>query len=149
MLSGPNDVTRVYHIASEAFNANGAFDPYPPLADYWSAPDRWPMIIRVDGATAGFALVNTVSHQGGTIQRNMGEFFVARKYRRDGIAGEAVRQVLALFPGRWEVAVMARNSKAQVFWPRAIAAAPGVTGIERLERDDEHWKGPIWTFVAG
>jgi predicted acetyltransferase len=58
-----------------------------------------------------------------------------------------VRQVLALHPGRWKVAVVARNIAARTFWPRAIAAA-GARDLERLDRDDEHWKGPIWTFEA-
>jgi predicted acetyltransferase len=82
------------------------------------------------------------------VERNMGEFFVLRKYRRRGVASEAVRQVLAAYPGRWEVAVVARNAAAQSFWPRAIAAAPNVSELERREGDGEHWRGPIWTFLA-
>lgn len=131
-----------------SFNAAGMFDPYPYLPEYWGAVDRWPLLIRVGGQLAGFVLINTRSHRGGTVERNMAEFFVARKYRCGGVATEALHQVLALHTGRWEVAVVARNTRALTFWPRAIAAAPNVTGIERLERDDDHWKGPIWTFVA-
>lgn len=131
------------------FEEDGRYRPFPPLATYWDEADRWPLLIRVDGRPAGFALLNQTSHRGGAVERNMGEFFVARKYRADGIATEALRQVLTLHPGRWEVAVVERNARAKAFWPRAIAAAPNVTGIQRLERDDAHWKGPIWTFVAG
>ena len=132
-----------------SFNDAGLFDPYSHLPEYWTAPDRWPLLIRVDGQLAGFVLINTLSHRGGAVERNMAEFFVARKYRGDGVAAEALHQVFALHPGRWEVAVVARNARALAFWPRAIAAAPTVRDLERLERDDEHWKGPIWTFVAG
>lgn len=132
-----------------AFGEDGRYRPFPPFFTYWEEPDRWPLLIRVGGRPAGFALINSVSHRGGSAERNMGEFFVARKYRGDGIAAEALRQVLALHPGRWEVAVVERNARAKVFWPRAIAAAPTVRDIVRLERNDEHWRGPIWTFVNG
>ena len=132
-----------------SFNTEGLFEPYPYLPEYWTAEDRWPLLIRVDDQLAGFALINTVSHKGGLVERNMAEFFVARKYRGGEVAARALHQVLALHPGRWEVAVVARNARALTFWPRAIAAAATVRDIERLERDDEHWKGPIWTFAAG
>jgi hypothetical protein len=66
----------------------------------------------------GFALVNTHSHGGGGVEHNMGEFFVARKYRRLDVATEAVGQILTQYPGHWEVAVAERNLVARVFWPR-------------------------------
>jgi len=131
------------------FNAKGAFDPYPFMADYWREADRWPLLIRLDGRLAGFALVNTHSHRdGGRVERNMAEFFVARKFRRGGVASEAVKQILARYPGRWEVAVVERNTAAKAFWPRAIAAAPGVWDLEQVDGDGVHWRGPIWTFRA-
>jgi len=131
-----------------AFNERGGYDPFRDMADYWGREGYHPLIIRVDGRAAGFALVNTVSHFGGTVERNMGEFFLARLYRRAGVASEAVRQVVALYPGRWEVAVMARNFAAQTFWPQAISSAAGVSRLRRLEGDGEHWQGPIWTFTV-
>jgi len=135
-------------VSDLVFEEDGRYRPFPPLATYWTDSDRAALLIRVDGRPAGFALINSVSHKGGAVERNMGEFFVARKYRGDGIAAEALRQVLALHPGRWEVAVVARNSRAKAFWPRAIAAA-SVRDLVLEERDDAHWKGPIWSFVAG
>jgi predicted acetyltransferase len=108
-------------------------------------PDRHPLLIRVGDKIAGFALINTHSHRGGRVERNMAEFFVARKFRRRGVAREAVRQILALYPGRWEVAAAERNATAKAFWPGAIAAA-GVSGLTRVEGDGAHWRGPIWIF---
>jgi thiosulfate/3-mercaptopyruvate sulfurtransferase len=131
-----------------AFNERGGYDPFIDMADYWSREGHHPLVIRVDGRAAGFALINTLSHRGGTVERNMAEFFVARLYRRRGVASEAARQILALRPGLWEVAVMERNQAAQVFWPRAIASAAGVSGLRRLAGDGEHWRGPIWTFTV-
>lgn len=128
----------------------GGFEPIPGMDDYWARPDCHALLIRADGKPAGFALVNTHSHRdGGRVERNMGEFFVARKHRRRGVAAEAVRQVLELYPGRWEIAVAERNEAAKAFWPRAIAAAPNVSDLVRLEGDERLWRGPIWTFLAG
>jgi len=130
------------------FEADGTFGPFPYFDDYWSDPTRVPLIILVPGKPAGFALLNTLSHFGGTVEHNMGEFFVARKYRRSGVAGEALRQILKAYPGHWEFAVMARNHAAQAFWPRAIASAPNATNITRAEGDGTHWTGPIWSCDA-
>lgn len=127
--------------------ANGRFGPYPGLDDYWQLVGFHPLLIRVDGHPAGFALVNTHSHRDdGQVERNMGEFFILRKHRRAGVATRAVREVLRLYPGRWEIAVVERNLAAKSFWPRAIGAAPGVTDLVRVEGDGEHWRGPIWCF---
>ena len=130
------------------FDQRGDFGLLPYLPEYWTQSGRYPLLIRLGEKPVGFALINTHSHRGGSVERNMGEFFVARKYRRRGVAAEAVRQVMALYPGRWEVAVVERNTAAKAFWPRAIAAAPNVTDLVRLEGDGEHWRGPIWKFQA-
>lgn len=131
------------------FTEQGVFSPLPDLDDYWGIDGAHALVIRFDGRTAGFVLINTRSHRNGqTVERNMGEFFVARQYRRSGIATEVLRQVLELYPGQWEVAVVERNTAAKTFWPRAIAAAPNVEGLVRVDGDGELWCGPIWCFTA-
>ena len=130
------------------FNAQGQFRPDPYLATYWSAERRWPLLIQLGERTIGFALLNTHSHGGGEIERNMADFFVVRQHRRQGLAAAAVRRILALHPGQWEVAVAERNVVAKAFWPKALAAA-NVTGLHAVEGDGEHWRGPIWRFHVG
>jgi predicted acetyltransferase len=131
------------------FGPDGLFAPYPGLERYWAEADRHPLIIRVNGRVAGFALVNSHSHvDDGHVERNMGEFFLARKHRGRGAADEAVRQIFQRLPGHWEVAVARRNTRALSFWPRAIAAA-GARDIVKSEGDGVHWTGPIWSFEAG
>ena len=134
---------------SEGLEANdrGGFGPLQ-IDDYWNREGYYPLLISLKDKPVGFALLNTNSHRGGTIERNMGEFFVVRKHRRRGLATEAVRQILLLYPGRWEVAVAERNLAAKAFWPRAIAAAPNVSELIRFEGDGEHWRGPILSFFA-
>ena len=130
------------------FDESGGYGLWPDLGDYWSREGFHPLLILAGGKFAGFALVNTHSHQGGEVERNMGEFFIARKYRRGGIGASAVGSILAALPGVWEVAVAERNRVAKAFWPRAIAGAPGVSDLVRLEGDGDHWRGPIWRFTA-
>jgi predicted acetyltransferase len=131
------------------FNAEGGFGHYD-LEGYWREAGRVPLIIRRGGRPVGFALLNQHSHRdGGHVERNMAEFFVARKHRRQGVATEAVHQILGAYPGHWEVAVVARNAGGLAFWPRAIGAAPNVSDLVRHDGDGAHWTGPIWSFDAG
>jgi predicted acetyltransferase len=69
-----------------------------------------------------------------------------RKYRRGGVASAAVRAIVTRYPGVWEAAIMQRNTPAQAFWPRAVAATPGVRDIETLQGDGVEWIGPIVRF---
>ena len=134
--------------ANLEFDAQGRYSSLPDLAPYWRDQGFHALLIRVEEWLAGFALINTRSHYGKSVEHNMAEFFVARKHRRRGVATEVVRQILARYSGHWEVAVAERNLAAKTFWPRAIAAAPNVDHLVRLEGDGENWRGPIWSFRA-
>ncbi len=94
-------------------DTHGVFG-YRYLDHYWTAPDRHPFFIRVDGHLAGFALVRSGP------PHDMAEFFVMRKYRRGGIGTDAARLVLNRFPGAWEVRQMAANVAGSTFWRSAI-----------------------------
>ena len=128
------------------FSEQGGYRPLPEIDSYWRVEGFRPLLIRVKDRLAGFALINTRSRHSGRVEHNMAEFFVARKYRRRGVAAEAVCQVLARYPGHWEVAVAERNVAARAFWPRAIGAALNVSELVQLEGDGKHWRGPIWSF---
>ena len=130
------------------FGDHGFYPPLPDIGCYWRIEGFCPLLIYARQRLAGFILINTRSHRGGGVEHNMAEFFVARKHRRCGVATEAVRQVLRLYPGYWEVAVAERNLAARAFWPRALAAAPNICQLVRLDGDGEHWRGPIWSFRA-
>ena len=131
------------------FSDQGDYLPLIELETYWRIQGFHPLMIRVKDRLAGFALINTLSRHGGRTEHNMAEFFIARKHRRRGVATEAVRQTLARYPGRWEIAVAERNLVARAFWPRAIAAAPDVSELVQLDGDGGRWRGPIWSFRSG
>ncbi len=128
--------------------ADGTFGRYDYMEAYWREASRIPLIFRRRGKLAGFALINDHSHSGLPVDRNFGEFFVMRKYRRAGVASAAVREILTRYPGCWEAAIMQRNTAAQIFWPRAVAATPGVRDITTLQGDGVEWTGPILRFTV-
>ena len=97
-----------------------------PLPEYWGRGDRYAFLIKVHAQLAGFALVR----QGSQISNDpdvwdMGDFFIIRAFRRQGVGSRAARVVWARFPGLWEVRVIDENQPALSFWSHAIAEFAG------------------------
>ena len=90
---------------------------YRYLDDYWTDADRHPFLIRVDNLLAGLAFVRSGS------PHDMAEFFVMRKYRRQGVGHDAAQVLFARFPGDWQVRQLAANTSATKFW-RAVIPVP-------------------------
>ena len=63
---------------------NGRFEPYP-LEEYWIRANWSAMLIWRDRLLAGFALINDVAHSGMPTEHSVGEFFVLRKHRGNGV----------------------------------------------------------------
>ena len=134
------------HTTSGEVDAGGLF-PYPPgLDSYWQEPDREPLLIRANGAVAGFVLVNRWSALDRPLDRAVGEFFVLRKYRRAGVAPRAAHATFLRHPGRWEVPVAAYNPAALQFWRRAAGSMPG--GAQEHPGDGRRWNGTVLTLTA-
>lgn len=95
--------------------------PYPWSFDaYWEEGSH-PFLIRVDGTIAGFVLISR-SVPPSPAGHYIAEFFVLRRYRRQGIGTQAARAVFDLFPGHWEVFERQQNAAAQAFWRNVIRA---------------------------
>ncbi|HWA59809.1 MAG TPA: GNAT family N-acetyltransferase, partial [Caulobacteraceae bacterium] len=124
---------------------DGRFQPYP-LDAWWREADHIPLLIRADGRLAGFALVDARSHAGEAVDRDMAEFFIARKFRRGGVGRAAAHAIFRRWPGTWEAAVARRNRPALAFWRQAVATCPGAVPIAELDRDDDRWNGWILRF---
>jgi len=128
---------------------DGRFEDYP-IDGYWSEPDCIPLLFRLHGRPVGFALLNTVGHFGLPIDRNMAEFFVARKHRRAGVGQAAARAIFSRYPGRWEVAVARRNHRALPFWRRTVGGHPRVRDLVETDLDNQTWNGQVLRFkVSG
>src|SRR5258708_11284850 len=52
-------------------NAEGRFEPYPHLDEYWSANDHWPVLIQADHRMVGFALINAAHSRGGRLSSTL------------------------------------------------------------------------------
>jgi predicted acetyltransferase len=124
---------------------DGRFDAYP-LDDYWTRPNWSPLLIWNNRVLAGFSLINDRTHSGRPANRNVGEFFVVRKYRGRGVGRSAIRQIFSRFPGSWEVAVARRNIAARDFWRSTIKGSAEVSGLQEYDSNDERWNGPILRF---
>ena len=106
--AGPGDVPTLrrlmqlylYEIGSDDgwdIGADGLYGNAERIEAFWSEPGRRTFLIRVEGALAGFALVNERAWFAGPGTREISEFFVLRRYRRRGVGARrgdaAVRPV--------------------------------------------------------
>ena len=127
---------------------------YPPLAAYWTEPEAWPLLIAADGQLAGFVLIDRHSHSGEPCDFNMGEFFVSRLYRREGVGRRAAELAIRERPGRWEIAVARLRSALGASEPELAAEDVRLAGraLDRITGriDPEAVLGRIFaTFCIG
>ena len=126
---------------------DGRFEDFP-LEAYWRDDWRHPFLLRVDGKLGGFALVSERSRLTGTAGVvDMAEFFVMRKYRRQGVGFAAASAAFARFPGRWEIRQRDENLAATAFWVRVVGRYTGGS-YQELRCDDATWVGPVQTFTT-
>jgi predicted acetyltransferase len=97
-------------------------------------------LITAAGALGGFVMTAPHSDGGTSIY----DFFVVRALRRTGVGREAARQVIAMFPGRWNIAFQAYNPGAQPFWSQVAADAVGerwqtYEGSPAVNRPPDTW----------
>ena len=64
--------------------------------------------------------------------RSIGDFFVVRAARRQRVGYDVARDLLARYPGRWEIGFQGANRGAPEFWRRVAADAAGNTWREEL-----------------
>jgi predicted acetyltransferase len=115
-------------------DSNGRFN-YTPLPLYWTDPNCYPFLVKVDGKPAGFVLVK---QQAGVW--DMAEFFIVRGCRRHGVGTVVTHELWKRFPGPWEVRVMQANHAALPFWERAISRFTGKTAMPtRFEKGGKLW----------
>ncbi|MFJ2280077.1 GNAT family N-acetyltransferase [Pseudomonas sp. NPDC087803] len=92
--------------------------------DYWRNPATQPFLIRVDGELAGFVTVDDDTHIDGA-EHNIGYFFLARRFRGQGVAQFVVSALLSRLPGQWQIFHIDANLPALRFWARLIPHLSG------------------------
>jgi predicted acetyltransferase len=125
-------------------NPDGRFEAYP-LREYWSRPNWSAWFIWRDQVLAGFSLINDKTHSG-QAARNVGEFFILRKHRGQGVGQIAAERIFSSHPGYWEVAVARKNVQAREFWRKTIQNAGRAADVRELDINSAEWNGPIFRF---
>jgi predicted acetyltransferase len=106
-------------------NEYGLFD-YKYIDHYWTEEGRHPFFVMVSGKLAGFVLVREITAAADSSPKfSMAEFFILRKYRRQGIGKEAAYAVFKMFKGKWSVSYLRINSTAKTFWRGIISEYSG------------------------
>ncbi|WP_405860048.1 GNAT family N-acetyltransferase [Streptomyces sp. NBC_01515] len=110
-------------------NPDGTFRSERVTAAFGGTDGDWAPYLFVSGEhPVGFAFVRGI----GSPTRILNSFFVVRGARRGGVGMQAVRDVVARYPGSWEVAFQDANPGAVAFWRRVgEELAPGEWGEER------------------
>jgi predicted acetyltransferase len=98
---------------------DGSFQPYPKLKEYWKQKNKHAYLVKKDEKYAGFVLVKFIESK----ERNyfsIAEFFIMKKYRREGMGTAVAKQIFDLYNGHWEVYQKENNQPAQIFWNKII-----------------------------
>lgn len=111
----------------------------------WTESNRYPFFIRVDGKLAGFIIVKNNSEQrlryiDDKNAHHINEFFVMKKYRRNGVGSFAAKAAFDKFRGKWEVCQLPNNLPARKFWKSAISEYTQNDYQEHGNENDE-WVG--------
>jgi predicted acetyltransferase len=86
---------------------------------YWTEPGKHAFILRAGDEPAGFVLI-LAKHDDPAIDFSVTDFFVMRKFRRQGVGERIARQSFDQFPGQWKVEQFAANQPAVFFWEKVI-----------------------------
>jgi predicted acetyltransferase len=134
-------------IVPSELNEAGRFD-HDFLRHCWGGGNQAPYLIRVADRLAGFAIVGRGSRlTGDPVVHDLSEFFIVRRYRRQGIGTRAAAELFGLRRGTWEVRERAGNVTAHAFWRGAIGAYSG-GHFDELVVADERWHGWVQRFVS-
>lgn len=112
-------------IEDKDVNEHGLFD-YDDLDLFWLDKNRYPFLLRCNGKIAGFALIKKgfFHEKNNNYDENlidMVDFFVMRKYRRNGAGSGMAKHVFDFLHGRWQVRVDDVNIAAMPFWKKVIS----------------------------
>ncbi len=114
---------------------NGLYADYPYLEDYWKEPNhRYPYVIKKNEKYVGFVLVKFNESEERSYF-SIAEFFILKKYRREGIGKAVANKIFNLHKGQWEVHQIESNKPAQIFWNKIIDEYTRGRFKERLENE--------------
>ena len=91
------------------------------LKDYFKniGKDTFPHLVKYKGEPAGFALIDR-DHVYPDTKYNVGEFFILRKFRGQGLGRYVAEKLFRKYPDIWEVEQMVENCSAIKFWEKVL-----------------------------
>ena len=103
-------------------------------------------VILCDTVPVGFVCVGArpFRYMPPEVDHSLAELFVVHAHRGTGAAAEAVRQVIARYPGRWHLRAIHDNARAIAFWRRALPEM----GVDELAESREE-RDVVFTFSHG
>jgi predicted acetyltransferase len=90
--------------------------------NWWVRDTCLSYLIRVEGNPAGFVIIcPDKKHLPKGVDYELMDFYIAPKYRRQGIGRRAASKVLDLYRGEWVVYQLEKNIPARRFWQAVVA----------------------------
>jgi predicted acetyltransferase len=131
---------------------DNGFYGYEDLPLFWTDPNRYPYLIYVKDKIAGLVMVQ----KGSPISDDkeiwdIAEFFIMKKYKKQGIGTAVAHHIWGQFKGRWQVRVIVENEIADAFWLQAITKFIGKTPDKTIRHiTEETWSADwnIYTFES-
>lgn len=85
------------------------------IAQSWRKDDRDAFTFHA-ADLIGFAVVRHLPASA----REMSEFYIAPRHRRAGTGLHIARNIIARFPGRWQLGLVSGSTAARAFWQRVL-----------------------------
>lgn len=89
------------------------------LKKYWEVPHAFPFMIRINNEIAGFVIIDKKGSDS-QVDFNVAQFFILRKFKKQGIGRLVAYECFDRFKGTWEVMVLPQNKGAYQFWKKII-----------------------------
>jgi len=119
---------------SLSVGTHGRFSYNPAQIDhYLQRDDHYPFLIYADDELAGFSLLRRYPSEPDCY--DIGQFFVLRKFKGQGVGRAAFNLSVSRFPGRWITRVLKENRAALRFWTAVVSEYTGGEYILQEEND--------------
>lgn len=101
--------------------------------------------IRQKSARIGFALVLNLPDD----RRELSEFSIAPRHRRQGLGQQAAALLLQEFPGYWRMGISRQSPQALAFWGTCLSILPGVSDLNEGAPFTEHQSKSFSFYITG
>jgi len=122
-------------ILNSTLQADGSYLKNTALIDpYWREPDHTPYFILVDEEIAGFVFIRKFPNEQGVF--DVDQFFILRKFNRQGVGRSAFALCSKEYPGNWLVRVLKENTRGLAFWENVVGSITDGKFEHSYERDE-------------